>query len=118
VNRNEAVDAAEDLLVALESLRRCTRQAETAVRRGMRANEQGSTVDEVFTVVDPAVVRESMNVALKAVEQGRHRLRLAVFAEALRAGVSIGELGRVFGFSRQLAARYARESQNGLVRSA
>jgi hypothetical protein len=52
-----------------------------------------------------------MNEALKEVERARHEMRLAVFAEALERGTSIGQLGRVFGFSRQLAARYAKEAR-------
>jgi transposase len=52
-----------------------------------------------------------MNVALEAVEKARHEARLTVFAMGLEQGMSIGELGRMFGFSRQLAARYAKEAR-------
>ena len=36
---------------------------------------------------------------------------VAVFAVALEDGMSIGELGRIYGFSRQRAARYAKEAR-------
>jgi hypothetical protein len=52
-----------------------------------------------------------MNDALKVLEQARHEMRLAMFALALDQGMSIGELGRIFGFSRQLAARCAKEAR-------
>ena len=51
-----------------------------------------------------------MNEALNAVEQARHKARLMTFALGLEEGMSIGELGRMFGFSRQLASRYAKET--------
>jgi len=114
---SDAVDAAEQLLAALEGLRDATRRAEVAVRRGLDEAGRGGDVWAAFTAVDPAAVRESMNQALKAVEQTRHRMRLAVFASALERGTSIGELGRLFGFSRQLAARYAKEAEGAPVAS-
>jgi DNA-binding transcriptional regulator LsrR (DeoR family) len=36
---------------------------------------------------------------------------LRVFAVALEDGMSIGELARNYGFSRQLASRYAKEAR-------
>ena len=46
---------------------------------------------------------------LDELERARHRVRQAVFALGLSEGMSIGDLGRLYGFSRQLAARIARE---------
>jgi hypothetical protein len=51
-----------------------------------------------------------MNDALARVEEIRHRIRLLVFAQGMEEGMSIGELGRRYGFSRQLASRYAKEA--------
>ena len=47
------------------------------------------------------------------IEQCRHEARLKVFALALDQGMSIGALARAWGFSRQLAARYAKEAREG-----
>jgi hypothetical protein len=52
-----------------------------------------------------------VNDALNRVERCRHEARRAVFAAALKEGRTIGELGRAWGFSRQLAARYAKEAR-------
>ena len=57
----------------------------------------------------PEVPRRESVDALNGLEQARHRLRLAAMAGCLAAGMSIGELARQWGFSRQLAARYASE---------
>jgi hypothetical protein len=46
---------------------------------------------------------------LDELERARHRVRQAVFALGLSEGMTIGDLGRLYGFSRQLAARIARE---------
>ncbi|HEX4434925.1 MAG TPA: hypothetical protein VH012_08840 [Acidimicrobiales bacterium] len=46
---------------------------------------------------------------LEELETVRRRVRKAVFALGLSEGMTIGDLGRLYGFSRQLAARIARE---------
>ena len=46
---------------------------------------------------------------LDELERARHRVRQAVFALGLTEGMTIGDLGRLYGFSRQLAARITRE---------
>jgi hypothetical protein len=49
--------------------------------------------------------------ALKQLEEARHKTRTAIFALGLQEGLSIGELGRMYGFSRQLAQRFAKEAR-------
>ncbi len=106
--------AFDELLTALSDLRVATRQAEVGIRRAIGRAEQGMDALSALASTGPAVTRQGMNDALKALETARHRARLAVFASALDDGVSIGELGRTFGFSRQLAARYAKETRGPL----
>jgi hypothetical protein len=111
VQENHVTQALEELLQALEVLRRSTRASEATIRRALTGSYNGMEITDAVLAAQPAASRGSMNDALKAVEVARHRLRLAVFAAALDDGVSIGELGRMFGFSRQLAARYAKEAR-------
>jgi hypothetical protein len=47
----------------------------------------------------------------KELEVARHRARASAFALGLSEGLSIGELGRLFGISRQLAQRFAKEAR-------
>jgi hypothetical protein len=51
---------------------------------------------------------------MNEVESARHKVRRMAFARGLEEGMSIGELGRIWGFSRQLAARYAKEARKEL----
>ena len=44
-------------------------------------------------------------------EQRRRESRIASFRSALDHGVSINELARMWGFSRQMASRYAKEAR-------
>ena len=101
----------EDLLEALAGLRASTRATEATVRRGLKLVASGADVATALRAVSPADTRQSINDALKAVEEARHRMRLHIFEIGLQEGLSIGELGRIFGFSRQLAARYAKEAR-------
>ena len=64
-------------------------------------------VAEAFS--DMAMPWSEVARQLDELERARHRVRQAVFALGLSEGMTIGELGRLYGFSRQLAARIARE---------
>jgi hypothetical protein len=52
-----------------------------------------------------------MTQEIEELEAARHSVRKAVFALGLNEGLSIGELGRLMGFSRQLASTYAKEAR-------
>ena len=101
----------EDLLESLADLRKSTRATEATVRRALKLAEDGADVATALRAVSPADARQSMNDALRAVEEARHLMRLHIFEIGIQQGLSIGELGRIFGFSRQLAARYAKEAR-------
>jgi hypothetical protein len=105
------VQLIEDLLESLAELRKSTKATEATVRRGLRLAMNGADVATALGAVSPADTRQSMNDALKAVEEARHQMRLHIFEIGIQQGMSIGELGRIFGFSRQLAARYAKEAR-------
>ncbi len=64
-------------------------------------------VAEAFS--DMAMPWSEVAGQLDELERARHRVRKAVFALGLSEGMTIGALGRIYGFSRQLAARIARE---------
>ena len=58
---------------------------------------------------DMAMPWAAVAAQLDDLERARHRVRTAVFALGLAEGMTIGQLGRLYGFSRQLAARIAAE---------
>jgi hypothetical protein len=55
------------------------------------------------------VWRQSVNDAIDEIERQRREMRIKLFALARSGDYSVGELGRMFGFSRQLASKYANE---------
>lgn len=71
----------------------------------------GVAVEEAFA--DMAMPWSGVARQLDELERARHRVRTAVFALGLAEGMTIGELGRLYGFSRQLAARVAKEAREG-----
>jgi hypothetical protein len=102
----------ERLLEALAELRKTTRTAESDVRRALKLAQSGSDIATAVVACNPAGTREAMNDALDAVESARHEMRLKIFRVGLDEGMSIGDLGRAFGFSRQLASRIAKEARS------
>ncbi len=110
-HERDTIKLVEDLLDSLAELRTTTRSTEATVRRALKMAKQGADVSTALAACSPAETRQAMNDALKSVEEARHQMRLRIFAEGLSDGMTIGELGRIFGFSRQLAARYAKETR-------
>lgn len=101
----------ENLHQALANLRHSTRYMEKVSRRSVKLLEEGADLTTALSAAFPSETRTVMNDALKQLEDARHEIRLYVFAVSLEQGVSISELGRQYGFSRQLAARYAKDAR-------
>jgi hypothetical protein len=108
----ETVRMVERLLDALAELRTTTRTAESDVRRALKMAQKGSDLATAVVACNPAGTRQAMNDALNTVEVVRHQMRLKIFQIGLEEGMTIGELGRAFGFSRQLASRIAKEARS------
>ncbi len=110
-NANEAVATAMlELIDANRSARKVMRKNEIRLKRGMRNLERGIDVQTAIQMARPDSPRRSTNDVLEAYEAARHNLRRTVIAELLATGMSIGEIGKKWGFSRQLASRYAKEA--------
>jgi len=107
----DALQSVEDLIAAVAEARAALQQAEKAMRRGLAKARAGIDIGVALDITRPADMRDIINDALTKVEQCRHETRLKVFALALDQGMSIGALARAWGFSRQLAARYAKEAR-------
>jgi hypothetical protein len=111
--RRKTIRLGNEFLASLADLRGTIRETETFLRRGLKAVEQGDDPPSLLASFSPAGPRQSLQEALETAEKARHAFRLQVFRQCLAAGMSIGELARAFGFSRQLASRYAREAKAG-----
>jgi hypothetical protein len=108
---DEAARCVEALIEAMAEARRAFQVTEAELRRSLKKAKKGSGVSAAIIAANPAESRQRINDALVTVEERRHDTRRAVFAAALEEGTSIGSLGRAWGFSRQLAARYAKEAR-------
>ncbi len=82
---------------------------ETAYRRFLGRIESGSSVAEAFAALDIPGVRQELTDSLNALEHARHEARRAVIARGTSEGLSFGALARMWGVSRQLIARMAKE---------
>jgi hypothetical protein len=81
------------------------------MRRGLAKANKGVDIAAALAETRPSEMRDIINEAMTKVELCRHETRKRVFAVALDQGMSIGSLARAWGFSRQLAARYAKEAR-------
>lgn len=109
-NASEALATAmQELIDANVAARQVMQKNETRLRRAMKNLERGIDVQSAIQMARPGAPRQSTNDVLEAYEAARHKLRRTVIAELRATGMSIGEVGRHWGFSRQLASRYANE---------
>jgi hypothetical protein len=109
--RAKALEDVERLLEGAKSLRADLRAKEACYRRVARHLEQGTGVAELMRQVDTGSARRELTASLDHFEHSRHQSRLSLIAAGLEEGMTIGQLGRSWGFSRQLAARYAKEAR-------
>ena len=71
----------------------------------------GAEVREALSTGPMAGLRNSMTGSIQQLEAARHESRLSLVAVGLREKMSIGDFSRIWGISRQLASRYAREAR-------
>ena len=62
--------------------------------------------------VRAGAARLQLSECLEEFERCRHEVRLSLIVAGLDEGMSLGELGKAWGFSRQMASRYAEEARN------
>ena len=112
--RETAIRELEHLLRSAAELRSSVRTGEVGYRKALAALKKGTEVSDVLREVHAGTTRQALTEMLTSFNLVRHRSRLALFAAGLAEGMTIGELGRVWGFSRQLASQCAREARGHL----
>jgi len=70
---------------------------------------RGVPIHNVLRQLDITDRRFDLMERLTHFESARHRMRVTCFRRSLADGLSIGEIGRLWGISRQLAARLVRQ---------
>jgi ABC-type transporter Mla subunit MlaD len=109
--REDAVRALEAVADALKDAQRALQAAERAARRALKSETRGVPTAAVLRATPVADYRPNVDEALTNLERARHRVLVANFRVALDDGMTVGELSRNYGFSRQLASRYAKEAR-------
>ncbi len=110
-NDKAAIRSVELVIEAMQNVRRLLECREEALRRAISVREVAVDYTEAVRAAHVSEEREDLREALFLLEQRRRESRIASFRSALDHGVSINELARMWGFSRQMASRYAKEAR-------
>lgn len=94
-----------------QRLRAQIAESRKGFEQGIRMLESGASIDEALSKLNTSERRLKMTDLLGEFEAARHRLRLSITTAGLKEGMTIGAVGRAFGVSRQLAARFAKEAK-------
>jgi hypothetical protein len=112
--RDAVVRAITDLVASGSQLIATIQDSHVGFEEALGLLDRGTGTAETLEVMGTADRRLRMTVQLSEFEEARHRLRLAVTDAGLEEGMSIAAVGRAFGVSRQLAAKFAKElRENG-----
>jgi hypothetical protein len=95
----------------MQNLRRLLEIREEELRLAISVREQAPDYAASVTQAQVTESREELSEALFMFDKARRESRIASFRSALDHGVSINELSRIWGFSRQMASRYAKEAR-------
>ncbi len=100
---------------ASAELRAALREGETIGRRMIKKLRNGVAISSAVedAGANASDLRQSAAEHLSRYEQRRHEMRLTFVRAALDEGLTIGEVARKVGVSRQLMARFAKEARNG-----
>jgi hypothetical protein len=110
-DQTNLLDGCDELMELIENLVHMLRSTRAQNRKIRSQLENGSSIQNVFSAIPTGDLRQSLTEAMAEVEAARHRFRRMLFAQGIAEGMTISELGRMWGFSRQLAARYAKEAR-------
>jgi hypothetical protein len=107
--RDAVISDIHRLMDSGQELRSLILDSRKGFTKGVKLLESGVPLSEALTELNTAQRRMRMTDLLTEFDECRHRLRLSITAAGLEEGMSIGDIGRAFGVSRQLAARFAKE---------
>jgi hypothetical protein len=114
-SQDEAVEALENFISAVVTARGELRKTERFLREVLRLVDEGQMIESLILLKPPSGRRQEYQEALEEVNRRRHVARQKAFALALERGVSISELARAWGISRQLASRYVKEADGAVA---
>src|SRR4051812_21935443 len=107
--RQEAIVACERLGVAMRRVGEVFAEEHVYIDHLLAALKGPGTLTEKLAHFDLSTERTSMMATLDEFETARREARLAAWVLMASEGCSIGEMGRIFGLSRQLISRQLRD---------
>ncbi len=110
-NDKEAIRCTEQVIDAMQNLRQLLEKREEVLREALSFRQPVTDYAAALKETHITEDREDLQEALFLLDKCRRESRIASFRSALDHGVSINELSRIWGFSRQMASRYAKEAR-------
>ena len=107
--RNAVISDIHRLMASGQLLRDQLLESRKGFEKGLDLLDQDMPLGQALAELNTADRRERMTDLLAEFDECRHRLRISITAAGLEEGMSIGDISRAFGVSRQLAARFAKE---------
>lgn len=107
--REQAIEAVGALDADLEALHQAQKHFQQAYRGLKRKLERGVPASRALAAMDLPGLRDELAREMVRIDQARQRLRTTLICLCLEEGVNINEVARLWGFSRQLAQRYAKQ---------
>ena len=108
--RAQALAGLDEFRQEAAALRFGLRRYERALERVSRQVERDVPLHEVMGQIGVGDLRADLVERLTLFEEARHRMRAACFRVSLTEGLSIGDIARLWGISRQLASRLVNET--------
>jgi len=108
--RGQALAGLADFQNEAAALRQSLRHYETIIGQVRREVEHGTPLHEVMEKIGVAARRLDLVERLTRFEDARHRMRVACFRLSHLEGLNISDIARLWGISRQLAARFIKEA--------
>ena len=109
--RQRIIDDVERLLTAGETLRDAIQSHAAGLRHVLARLDSAMTIGALLESTDTPANRQLLTASLREFEGCRHQLRLSLATAGMGENMTITEIGRAFGVSRQLASRYVKEAQ-------
>ena len=107
--RGEYLASLEVLGAASRNVHQALDQAAAAFAIVRDHIREGGNVTDFAEVIDPKSMRASLSNVLDTLEQSRHQSQRLLFHLLLAEGMSMSEIGRMWGISRQLVSRLVNE---------
>jgi len=103
----DAIDAVQEASARTVDALVAAHDAREVARRHAGA---GRPMVELEDVIDPQALRTSLGAALAELERTRHDAQRLLFQLMQAEGVTLADIGRAYGISRQLVSRLVNES--------